>query len=202
MRRFSTLPFRLLALPLAFALAGCVSLPTPDAREELAAPGITLVTLNLWHDEGDWPKRQRVIVRALRELRPDVVALQEVYQHDGLPNQARTLADALGYEYVFASVDPPDARKRFGNAILSRHPILDHGWKALAPLDDYRNIVHVRIAVDGRELNVYDTHLHWTEEGGAIRARQVADVLGYVAATAGDAPSVLAGDLKIGRAHV
>src|SRR5690606_16149057 len=53
MRRFSTLPFRLLALPLAFALAGCVSLPTPDAREELAAPGITLVTLNLWHDEGD-----------------------------------------------------------------------------------------------------------------------------------------------------
>src|SRR3546814_6036286 len=65
--------------------------------------------------------------------------------------------------------------KRFGNAILSRHPILEHDWKALEPLDDFRSIVHVRLAIDGRGINVYDTHLHWTEGGGAIRAEQVAD---------------------------
>jgi len=195
MHPFSSPPFRLPALIVAFALAGCASVPAPDAREA-TAPDLTLVTLNLWHDKGDWPKRQRVIVRALRELQPDVVTLQEVFQHDGLPNQAMTLADALGYEYVFASVDPPDRPQRFGNAILSRHPILAHDWKALAPLDDYRNIVHVRVAIDGREVNVYDTHLHWTEQGAAVRAEQVADALGFIGATAGEAPSVLAGDLN------
>src|SRR5690606_20928014 len=174
---------RLLALASAFALAACASLSGPAARADKPSPEITLVTLNLWHDKGDWSVRQRVIVQALRELRPDVVALQEVFQHEALPNQARTLADALGYEYVFASVDAADGPKRFGNAILSRHPVLAHDWKALEPLDDFRNIVHVRLAVGGREFNVYDTHLHWTEGGGAIRAEQVADVLRYIDAT-------------------
>src|SRR3546814_13798674 len=73
-----------------------------------------------------------------------------------------------------------------------------HDWKALEPLDDLRSIVHVRLAVDGRGINVYDTHLHWTEGGGAIRAEQVADALRYIAATDDGLPSVLAG--AIGRA--
>lgn len=187
---------RLLALASAFLLAACVAAPDRAGRTGDRAHGITLVTLNLWHDKGDWPARQRVIVQALRELRPDVVVLQEVFQHEALPNQARTLADALGYEYVFASVDAADGPKRFGNAILSRHPVLAHDWKALEPLDDFRNIVHVRLAVGGREFNVYDTHLHWTEGGGAIRAEQVADVLRYIDATDDGLPSVLAGDLN------
>lgn len=187
---------RLLALASAFMLAACASLPDPAMHADEHSPAITLVTLNLWHDKGDWPARQRVIVEKLRDLQPDVVVLQEVFQHEGLPNQARTLAGALGYEYVFASVDTADKPKRFGNAILSRHPILAHDWKALEPLDDFRNIVHVRLAVGGREINVYDTHLHWTEGGGAIRAEQVADALRYIAATDDDLPSVLAGDLN------
>lgn len=200
--RPSSPPFRRLPLfALILALAACTTLPAPDATPATDAPGapapeVTLVTLNLWHDKGDWPRREQVIVNELRKLQPDVITLQEVFQHDGLPNQAMILANALGYEYVFASVDAADAPKRFGNAILSRHPILSHDWRTLAPRDDYRNIVHVRIAIDGRELNVYDTHLHWTDAGGRIRAEQVADALAYVADTAGDAPSVLAGDLN------
>lgn len=188
-------PVRLLALVLALALAACASTPAPKGADT-ESPELTLVTLNLWHDKGEWPKREKLIVAALRELHPDVIALQEVFQHEGLPNQARTLAEALGYEYVFASVDPPGKAQRFGNAILSRHPILARDWKALEPLDDFRTIVRVRIAIDGREINVYDTHLHWTDQGGAIRAEQVGDVLRYIAATDGGLPSVLAGDLN------
>jgi len=191
---FSTL-LRILAPAALAVLAACATGPATGAADA-ETPTITLVTLNLWHDKGDWPKREQLVVDRLRELRPDVVTLQEVFQHEDLPNQAMTLAGALGYEYVFASVDAPGAPKRFGNAILSRHPILAHDWKALEPRDDYRNIVHVRIAVDGREVNVYDTHLHWTEQGGAIRAEQVADALAYIDATAGGAPSVLAGDFN------
>ena len=187
---------RLVAPALLLLLAACATGSDPTTRPGATVPEVTLVTLNLWHDKGVWPKREKLIVARLRELRPDVITLQEVFQHDGLPNQARSLAEALGYEYVFASVDAASKPKRFGNAILSRHPILAHDWKALAPLDDYRTIVHVRIAIDGRQLNVYDTHLHWTGQGGAIRATQVADALDFIAGTAGDLPSVLAGDLN------
>ncbi|MGN7724924.1 endonuclease/exonuclease/phosphatase family protein [Luteimonas sp. 22616] len=189
-------PVRLLALVLALTLAACASTPAPRMGADTHSPELTLVTLNLWHDKGEWPKREKLIVAALRELHPDLIALQEVFQHDELPNQARTLAEALGYEYVFASVDAPGKAQRFGNAILSRHPILARDWKALEPLDDFRTIVRVRIAIDGREINVYDTHLHWTDQGGAIRAEQAGDVLRYISATDGGLPSVLAGDLN------
>jgi endonuclease/exonuclease/phosphatase family metal-dependent hydrolase len=188
---------RLLALASALALTACASIPTTVSTADAARPPeLTLVTLNLWHDKGEWPKREKLIVAALRELRPDVITLQEVFQHEGLPNQARTLAEALGYEYVFASVDPPGKARRFGNAILTRHPILGRDWRALEPLDDYRTIARVRIAVDGRQINVYDTHLHWTGQGGAIRAQQVGDALRYISATDDGLPSVLAGDLN------
>ena len=40
------------------------------------APEISIVTLNLWHDKGDWPKREKLIVATLRALRPDVISLQ------------------------------------------------------------------------------------------------------------------------------
>src|SRR3546814_3087237 len=111
---------RRLVLASAFALAAGASVPGPAALADEPSPEITLVTLSLWHDKGDWPKRQRLFAETLRELRPDVIVLQEVLQHEGLPNQARTLAEALGYEYVFASVDAADGPKRFGNAILDR----------------------------------------------------------------------------------
>lgn len=189
---------RLLVLSLAFALPGCASNPAPaDLADASAdAPEMKLVTLNLWHDKGDWPKRKALIVAGLRELDPDVIALQEVLQHEGLPNQAKTIADALGYRYVFSSLDDPAKPKRYGNAILTRHPILAHEQHALEPLDDFRNILLVRIDFHGRPLNVYDTHLHWTPEGGAIRATQVADALAWIERTRGDAPTILAGDLN------
>jgi endonuclease/exonuclease/phosphatase family metal-dependent hydrolase len=38
---------------------------------------VRVLTLNLWGRRGDWDARRRVIVDALRELRPDLVALQE-----------------------------------------------------------------------------------------------------------------------------
>ena len=162
-----------------------------DGRE------VSVVTLNLWHDAGDWPRRAALIVRTLRTLRPDVIALQEVLQDRGLPNQAKTIADALGFRYVFASVDAADKPRRYGNAILTRHRILAQGWKALAPLDDYRVALHLRIAVDGEPVEVYATHLHWTPEGGAIRRAQVEDLEAYIAvASAPDAPTVVAGDFN------
>lgn len=182
---------------LALLLLPCVAVAVAG---EKAAPAqgreISLVTLNLYHDKAEWPKRLPMILAELKRLQPDVIALQEVLGHETLPNQAQTIADALGYQYVFSSTDPSDSARRYGNALLTRHPILAQGWKKLEPLDDARTALHVRIAIGDREVNVYNTHLHWTDQGGAIRAQQVRGLLDFIAATNDGAPSLLAGDFN------
>lgn len=161
---------------------------------------ITIVTLNLWHDKADWPSRQGVIATGLQVLRPDVIVLQEVLQHEALENQAASLAILLGYRYQFVSVDPPSAPRRYGNAILTRHSFLAQGSRALQPLDDYRSAGHARLligdAADGPSINVYATHLHHVERGASIRARQVADLIAFIDETAHGLPSIIAGDFN------
>jgi endonuclease/exonuclease/phosphatase family metal-dependent hydrolase len=166
------------------------------ARSARAGDTLTVVTLNLWHDQHDWPKRLARIVRELRALRPDVVCLQEVLQNPTLPNQATTLAESLGCSVQFASVDGPDRPKRYGNAILTPHPVLASGERNLDPADDYRAVAHVRLAWRGREVDAYSTHLHHTPEGGAIRAKQIRHLLAWVDSTRGAGPVVVAGDFN------
>lgn len=187
---------------LAVALAACLW-PAPRLAAAQAAPDgtITAVTLNLWHDQRDWPARRAVIVDTLRALAPDIIFLQEVLEKEGLPNQARQLADSLGCAFTFASVDPPGAAKRYGNAILTRLPILAVSEVKLPPLDDWRVAAHARLALpDGGALDAYVTHLHHTGEGAAIRAEQVAGLIAFVDSTrAGsgtDASVLIGGDFN------
>ena len=168
----------------------------PWLAEARPADTLTVVTLNLWHDQQDWPRRRALIIGELRSLRPDVICLQEVLQHATLRNQAHDLADSLGYQTMFSSVDPDSSVKRYGNAILSRHPVIATGWKALEPKNDYRTVAHMRIAYRKREVDVFDTHLHHTAEGSAIRSEQIADLMAFVRARRGRGALVLAGDFN------
>lgn len=154
------------------------------------------MTFNLYHDKDDWPKRRVQIAEKLKALQPDVIALQEVLQHETLPNQAQWLADQLGYQWYFASTDPVGKPLRYGNALLTRHPILARRQQALEPLDDSRTAAMLRIDLDGRTVNVYATHLHWTDAGAAIRAQQMADLAKFIDATSDGIPSVVAGDFN------
>ena len=176
-----------------FALAAHPAAPDPAFADTLS-----VVTLNIWHDQRDWPKRLAVILAGLRERRPDLLCLQEVLQHENLRNQAETLADSLGYRMHFTSVDSAHHVKRYGNAILTPHPVLHTGGKNLEPANDYRTVAHLRIDFHGQAIDVYDTHLHHTPEGGAIRAEQIGDLLAFVDSTRGEGPVVLAGDFNAG----
>jgi len=170
--------------------------PQPRVPTLTGGTGLGVVTLNLYHDAADWPLREPLIVSELRALRPDVIALQEVLQHEGLPNQAGTLAQALGYEWRFFSTDPPGQARRYGNALLTRRPIIDHSERRLRPDEDNRIAGHLRIELDGYPVAVYVTHLHWKPEGGAIRRRQVQDLLAFIHDTRHGAAVVIAGDFN------
>lgn len=183
----------MLGVLLAVALAAL-----PARAAEPVEQGMSLVTFNLHHDREDWPQRRQVILRELQALQPDAIALQEVIQKPHVRNQAAWLARRLGYDYQFVSTDPPGRLKRYGNALLTRRPVLARGERLLAPLTDYRTVAHVRIDVEGQPVNVYATHLNERsdERGSRIRAEQVADLLTFIATTSGDAPVVIAGDFN------
>ena len=181
---------------LVVLLASCRSAPAPMATQPDPEQTLDVVTLNLWHDRSDWPRRQAMIVDELRRLQPDVVLLQEVLQDSGLSNQAGSLAAQLGYQWHFVSADPPGRVRRYGNAILTRQAPLARGGRLLQPLDDYRVAGWVRLELKGRPINVYVAHLNFTDTSGAVRAKQASDLLSLVEATRGGAPVVIGGDFN------
>lgn len=186
---------------LAVAVLGSASNAAVDPRDDDAqrtAQGDTLsvVTLNIYHDKADWPARRPLIIDGLKALRPDVIVLQEVLQHETLRNQAEDIAEALGFECWFVSPDPLEDVRRYGNAILTAHRILDRSAHRLEPLGDWRTLAHVRIEVGGHVVDIYGTHLHHTPEGGDIRARQVRDLMSLIAARDDGTPSLLLGDFN------
>jgi len=194
MKTISRLTNGLLAFALLLPMFAAAAAP-PVAQDREA---LSVVTLNLYHDREDWPRRRVQILETLQRLRPDVIALQEVIQREGQQNQAQWLADALGYEWRFVSTDPLGSPMRYGNALLSRHRVLASAELRLRPLDDSRTAMRVRLEIDGRTLDAYVTHLHWTHtpEGAQMRATQLADLLPWIASESAGVPVLLAGDFN------
>lgn len=187
------------ALLLAGIAASSQALATEHtARVETRATTVTVLSFNLWHDKGDWPKRRAMILAEIERLKPDVIALQEVLQRDGLRNQAEDLAAALGYRVQFVSVDPPGAARRYGNALLTRKRPETREMRKLEPLDDYRTAAHARLrpGPPRTRIDVYATHLHNDQAGGAIRATQVSSLLNFIDTTAQGSYVIVAGDFN------
>ncbi len=158
---------------------------------------LVLVDLNIHHDKENWPARQEFMVQEFARQQADVICLQEVLQKPGLENQAQTLAGKLGWTACyFASVDGVDQAKRYGNAILSKHPILSSNWKWLAPENRFRNIAHVVIDFNGAPIDVYCTHLEAGKNKATDRMTQVKDLLQFIEQTRQTDICLLAGDFN------
>src|SRR5262245_6485462 len=85
---------------------------------------LRVLTLNIWNRQESWERRIALIRAGLRQLAPDLVGLQEVVEVDG-HSQADALREGLGYEAAFGFVKEHAGGVRFGNAVLSRWPILE-----------------------------------------------------------------------------
>jgi endonuclease/exonuclease/phosphatase family metal-dependent hydrolase len=157
---------------------------------------LSLLTINIWFDQDNWPARFAYMLEEIREMDPDIIGMQEVIQRATLDNQAQQMADSLGYYYYFDSVDPEDRDQRFGNAILSRFPIEETNFRALVPLDAYRKVVHVRVNVDGNSVDVYNTHLHNPAEATETRSQQITDMRDFIAQTSSGGPVFVMGDFN------
>ena len=140
----------------------------------------------------------------IRAAGADVVGLQEVDRHfgdrSGFLNQAEWLANALSMYLAYGAnldFDPPAAgrpRRQFGNALLSRHPVVDPE-NVLLPRSgghEQRGLLGGGIQAGGRLWHVYTTHLQPNDPVERLaQARAVAAHLGDP-----DPPLVLLGDFN------
>ena len=139
--------------------------------------------------------RPQRIADVIDELRADVVALQEVLSPvQGFDVHAHLRA-ATGLHLV-SMATMQLAGGTFGNAVLSRWPIVDLAEHGLSvPNREPRGAIDATIGRDARELRVLATHLGLR---AAERSVQLARLIEIVKA-APDVPTVLAGDFNMTR---
>jgi endonuclease/exonuclease/phosphatase family metal-dependent hydrolase len=167
-----------------------------------------VLTWNLWWRFGPWQRRREAILAVLRDVRPDVVGLQEVW---GCPdeNLAQWLATELGMHWAWAASRAPQRWQRkigdptvdIGNAVLSRWPITDQAVAQLPARpdeDDGRLALYARVAAPGHEVPFFTTHLTSALDASAVRCDQVRVLAEFVAARRwGTAfPPVVTGDFN------
>jgi endonuclease/exonuclease/phosphatase family metal-dependent hydrolase len=80
---------------------------------------VRIVTLNIWGPGANWDARRPVLVEGFRDLRPDLVALQETVVHNG-KDQAREL---FGAEFTIVHQRNRQSRDGMGVSIASRWPV-------------------------------------------------------------------------------
>ncbi len=156
------------------------------------------LTLNLWGAEPPLERRMAAVVEGLRAYLPDVVALQEVREVPGqLPNQAETLAGAVGFHHVFAPATP-FAGGQEGVAILSRHPILESEAQELphAEPKERRVLLSARVQTGQGSVWIHTTHLNYRLTHGRQREDQVQAIEASVAGRTSDSPQILMGDFN------
>ena len=146
---------------------------------------VRLVTFNIHHGVGedgrhDLPR----LATVLAATDADVICLQEVDRHFGDRSegvdQALLLSRALDMQLAWGpAIDEPRPEGppgQYGNALLSRLPILVSDVHPLPGTGEPRTALRTMLELDGATLWVTTTHL--TAETAAERAAQVAAVAG------------------------
>ncbi|WP_217171442.1 endonuclease/exonuclease/phosphatase family protein [Streptomyces sp. AC512_CC834] len=168
-----------------------------------------VVTWNLWWRFGPWADRQKAILAVLRELRPDVVGLQEVWAVEGGENLAGWLAGELGLHCAWAPSPAPERWQRrigddtvgIGTAVLSRWPVVERAVLRLpvpGELDDGRLALHARLDAPGHQVPFFTVHLTSGAHAAAVRREQATALARFVAGHRHGTghPPVVTGDLN------
>lgn len=101
------------------------------------------------------------IAQVISDMKVDIIGLQEVddrWPRSGSIDQALYLADVLGMHHVFGAGFSKGS-SRFGNAVLSHHPILYCEVFRMPSSREPRALIQTRIDMDDTILEFYVTHL-------------------------------------------
>ena len=144
------------------------------------------------------------VAEVITELGLDVCGLNEVYNQemlegDGYINQAKSVAEALGYHYYFAKAIDYKGYE-YGNALVSKYPIVSARTVRMSlpeelrkkPRYEDRAILIAELDVEGSPLTVAVSHFGLTPEEHGFNVETVLSELSGV-----KNPLVFMGDLNM-----
>jgi endonuclease/exonuclease/phosphatase family metal-dependent hydrolase len=187
----AAVPIALLIVPLGLLVA------RPDRSVE-PAQGRTIRIVNYNIHQALNPDGQvdpEATARTIEALRPDVVMLQEIGR--GWPihifmDTGEWLSRRLNMPFLYQ----PAADRQFGNAIMTRLPIVEHdgGFLPFGEGPQRRSYLRTRISLgEGRSITLIDVHLQHQEDKPATRRAQIEEVLRV---WGGEPRTVIAGDMN------
>ena len=161
---------------------------------------IRILSYNIRHGEGmDGQIDLARIARVIRSAAPDVVALQEIdrrIRRTGYADQAAELARLTGMQVAFGRAMRFEGEGQYGNAILSRWPIVHTETHSLPGALESRGVLRAQIELPTghngpQSLSLLVTHLALDEES---RLQSVHDIASIVSGSA--TPALFAGDFN------
>jgi endonuclease/exonuclease/phosphatase family metal-dependent hydrolase len=140
------------------------------------------------------------IAAEIQTWHPDIVTLNEVDSdgaRSGRVDEATYLAQATGMHDIFGANLVQADGHRFGNAILSRYPVMQSTNTRLPRVSgsEPRGLLHAVLRVDGRAVDVYSVHLTQGARTGLPQRITQAEAITRTL-RAGHRPTILAGDLN------
>ncbi|MGH8791375.1 MAG: endonuclease/exonuclease/phosphatase family protein [Stackebrandtia sp.] len=227
--RHKILGFTLAAATALAAGAATYAAQSAEAEPSAAeAVELRAMTYNIKHGydyDDDWDETDPDLDRtaeAIAEQNPDVVALQEINNNHRLGNcvnQTEELADKVEQKieemhgevvemhWAFENNQPDDASdngcgqpKEAGNAVLSKHEIVDQGHLALERNTDVegarRGLMWATVDAGGTPVRVYSTHLASpvSPDAQQLREDQTRQALAEIGDV--DTPTLFMGDFN------
>lgn len=148
-----------------------------------------VLTLNTWQERGLWAQRWEIILEGIRRLGPDIACFQELFNE----SWAGEVLKRSRFKSMLYQDD------KCGNALYTNYSVKEWGVVTLtkSPIEEYlRYAVWGKLDVDGLPLFVFNTHLSWMLEDGAIRQKQVEEILALIEKKNPEGESLLMGDLN------
>ncbi|GMW02230.1 MAG: metal-dependent hydrolase [Candidatus Hydrogenedentota bacterium] len=168
-------------------LLGIICLSQP-----LWGDGLRVLTYNIHHGEGrDGAVDLDRIARVIQSQQPDVVCLQEVdrkMNRTGGLDMPAELSKRLSMQVAYGPNLEIDGGQ-YGNATLSRFTILNYDNLRLpnVPGGEQRGALMVRLDVEGRSVDVWNTHFDLTPKARMLQAASLLDqTAGTLCIVAGD----------------
>jgi endonuclease/exonuclease/phosphatase family metal-dependent hydrolase len=155
---------------------------------------LRVVTFNLLTDRDRrtrWAERRALVAEGLAQLRPDLIALQEVLLPD---NTAQWLADQLGGYSVHLAPKAGRAGGREAIALLSRWPVEAHATLDL--LTQNRIAQRLIVSLAGQRVAVANGHFYWWVGDRPERARQIRRLVAWLRELPPELPVIVCGDFN------
>jgi len=182
----ATVRFRILLVPLLASallllpLASIAAWQEPEFETGYGFP-VRVMTYNLhngFNTEGYLDLE--TLATIIEQGDADIVALQEVSRGwliSGRVDMLFWLSQRLDMPYVSG----PTADPLWGNAILSRYPIIEYNNYELPPRDLFilRGYTEAIIDIGGHNLRIIASHFHHLEEDSDIRKQQASAILDF-----------------------